>query len=226
VVDASRALQLAMLGRSDDARLKHEGAMRGFAELGLVLDIAEWAQSGRFIAEWAGDLPTAIGQLEESCRVLEQMQDQGFYPTNAAMLARVEIESGYVEAAEAWIHKASATANPDDLASQVEIRGVSALIAASQGDLETAERLAREELDLVGGTVDQWIYEIEAWHDLATVRRARGSVDDAVDALEKSKALCLLKENLAAAAQLDREIAQLTEVERAPRARKKHPNKP
>jgi class 3 adenylate cyclase/tetratricopeptide (TPR) repeat protein len=224
VVDASRALHLAMLGRSEDARLKHEGAIRGFAELGMVLDIAEWAQSGRFIAEWADDLPTAIGRLEESCRMLEQMQERSYYPTNAAMLARVKLKSGDLEAAQAWIHKASAAASTDDLASQVEIRGVSALIASSHGKLETAVRLAREAIELER-SADMWV-QVEAWHDLATVQRARGHVSDARDALQHARSFYVQKENVAAAAQLDREIANLTEVGPAPRARKKHPNKP
>ena len=208
IVNAARALQLAMLGRHEDARQTFEDAMRMLAELGMTYTVAEWAQAGRFIAEWADDVPTAIARLEDSCAVLQRLGERSYYPTSAAMLARMTLVSGDVAGAERGSSGPLAPWATDDLASKLEILGVGALIAMKHGDLATAEKLAAEAIGSAGGT-DIWTVKPMAMLDLATVRAAAGRLDEAVEVLLQARALFLKKENVAAAAQIDRRLALL-----------------
>ncbi len=82
-------------------------------------------------------------------------------------------------------------AAPEDLATQVLWRGVSAKLLARQGNLEDAERVAREAVELIR-RADDPIDQAYALMDLGEVLRMAGKHDEA--ALAAAQALRLYEQ--------------------------------
>jgi class 3 adenylate cyclase/tetratricopeptide (TPR) repeat protein len=140
----TRAVLEAMAGRFEDARrLLVEMVIWG-EELGQGMTRAHLGEFTWYVETRAGDRHAAEQALRDSCRQLEQMGERGWYSTTAGELGHVLCELGCYDEAEEWAHKGLELGAEDDIITQMYWRQVMAKVHAHRGELEEAERLARE----------------------------------------------------------------------------------
>ena len=145
--------------------------------------------------------------LREALGLLESKGEKGFFSTLVGSLAEALYRQGRLKEAEEATRAGEQTASTDDFASQVGWRGVRAEVLAVRGELDRAERLAREGVAIAepGDYID---LRGDMWMDLAEVLTVRGSTD-ARDALEQALALYERKGNLVSAARARGRLAEL-----------------
>jgi tetratricopeptide (TPR) repeat protein len=191
----------ALAGRPGGVR-ELEQARAIYRDLGLTL---RWA--GTAIADGIGNL--AIGEpdraeavLRESLDVLEQLGEKGYLSTIAYLLADALLAQGRYDEAEELTRLSEATTAPDDLASLVGWRRTRALELAERGDLNEAERLVREAVELASRS-DSPMQSGEVAFALATVLERMGRADEAAVEARRSADLYTRKgmESSAARAQ-------------------------
>lgn len=123
----------------------------------------------------------------------------------AAMLARVFLRQGRYEKAEEMTRVCEQLAAPPMLDVQLKWRTIRAVLVAHQGDLETAERLAREAIGLAESS-DQLDPQAEASVDLAEILRMAQRRAEAVQALERALRLYQRKGNQTGVKMVQREL--------------------
>jgi ATP/maltotriose-dependent transcriptional regulator MalT len=164
-------------------------ARNRFKELGLEVTWAGSSVGIAFIERYAGGDPAAAEPvLREGCEALERMGERSFLSTNAAMLAQTLCDLGRHEEAESWTRLSEEAAASDDQASQVLWRSARAKIVARRGELDEAERLAREAVALAT-TGDAIPWTGEALLNLSEVLRFAGKNERARVCLEGARAL-------------------------------------
>ena len=176
--DVERSVLEAMRG---DVVLARELLAEGTAaleELGLKLWAANTAQEAFLVEHVAGEPGAAIETLRASVEALEQMGERGFLSTVAGFLAHALIAVGEDEEAERFSRISEQAAAPDDVPSHVIWRTARAKLLARRGEHEAAELVAREAVELVGGT-DLLNQQGDALLDLADVLALGGRVDEA-----------------------------------------------
>ncbi|HWO70368.1 MAG TPA: AAA family ATPase, partial [Actinomycetota bacterium] len=190
-----------MAGRFDEARRLLDDALARAREQG-----AEWKAVAISIG-YASTLLLAddVEGAERHARwALDRLQDMGersLLSSAAALLAEILYRSGRLDEAMLMTTVSEAASAPDDVASQVGWRSARAKVLAATGDLEAAERLAREAVAR-GEPTDYLNMRGEAHADLATVLRAAGKAEEADRALEAALELFRRKGNEAAARRL------------------------
>jgi ATP/maltotriose-dependent transcriptional regulator MalT len=112
----------------------------------------------------------------------------------AGMLARVLLLKGRYEEAEELTRSCERTAASDQLDIQVKWRSIRAVVLARRGELEEAERLARDAVYWVDKT-DQLDSRAEARVDLAEVLQLGGRRAEAARELERAIKLYQQKGN-------------------------------
>ena len=120
--------------------------------------------------------------LRADTDALRDRGERNAYCSLMAMLAEALFEQGrYDEAYEATV-ASEKTAGAGDREAQGAFRSARAKVLARRGELEEAERLAREAIDIVedNGELDN---NAHAWFDLADVLHLAGREDEAADAL-------------------------------------------
>jgi tetratricopeptide (TPR) repeat protein len=115
---------------------------------------------------------------------------------------------GRLDGAEESARKGREASPPDDWASQITWREARALVEAQRGNLEEAERLAREAVALTED-VDYLPQMADAWEDLGFVLRLAGRKEEAADALRESLSLREAKGDVVRAARVREELANL-----------------
>jgi class 3 adenylate cyclase/tetratricopeptide (TPR) repeat protein len=163
----------AMRGRFDVARDLYEQCRKVGEEFGLGPVLAALPNYSGPIELLAGDLGAAERELRAGCEALESLGETSTLSTSAALLARTLELQGQLDEAERFTILSEQTASADDLASQTTWRGVRARVLARHGDLEQAERLAREGA-CVAARTDFLVWRGEALLDLAEVLRLSG----------------------------------------------------
>jgi ATP/maltotriose-dependent transcriptional regulator MalT len=116
------------------------------------------------------------------------------------VLAQAVYNDGHYEQAEQLAHEAAQAARPNDVHTQIIWRGVVAKVLARRGELEAAERLAREAV-AYAETSDFLHSHTDALMDLAEVLSLRGRSEEAAMALQDAIQLFDHKGNVIAAAQ-------------------------
>jgi class 3 adenylate cyclase len=150
----------ANLGHFEEAR-NLVAAGRGIEEeLGLMIEYWAGSQLAAHVADMAGDLDRAAGELREGCEHLEELGETAFLSTNAGALALIESRRGNPGEADRWLHVAERTAAPGDIASQVWIELARGALRAPDGD-DAAAPYLRESLRLIDET-DSPIWRAEA----------------------------------------------------------------
>jgi class 3 adenylate cyclase/transposase InsO family protein/tetratricopeptide (TPR) repeat protein len=191
----------AMRGRFGTARDLIARAKALAEELGLELTLARIALQAGPLELLAGDAAAAERELRPAYEALERMQDWGHLSSIAPRLAEAVALQGRDEEALALTERVESMTVPEDVDAQVSWRRVRAKVLARRGEVEEAERLAREATSLAART-DYIDLHAHALADLAEVLRLVGRPEESPSALEEAIRLYEEKGNVAAAGNL------------------------
>jgi ATP/maltotriose-dependent transcriptional regulator MalT len=154
-VSRGRAVLLAMRGDFDAARAEQDRCVEFFRDIGLPIEAAEAAQSGSEILAWAGDKAAAADLLARASDELASLKEVGLRSTHRGMLARLLVELGRLDEAEAEAIACREMSQPDDRSTEILWRSALALIHSQRGELREADQLSLEAVRLVGDS-DFW----------------------------------------------------------------------
>jgi tetratricopeptide (TPR) repeat protein len=168
----------AIEGSVEEAR-RHVGLAIQIAEaLGTRVMVAVYQTFLGDVEMAAGDATAAERAYRRQYKILEETGHEGFKSTAAATLAGVLCTLGRFDEADGYAAIARNVAAENDLASQVFGRSAQALVHASRGELEDAEVLAREAVQMVEEA--EWPgAQGDVRMDLARVLRMAGKSIDA-----------------------------------------------
>jgi len=204
-----KADALAMLGRFDEARsilgdLRVELEERG-AGVPLALTLAH---SGAGIESLAGNYEAAVELAQEGCRLFEEMGEKSWLSTALGFLAQALYELDRLEDAEQRAEQAAELAASDDAITQMLGRQDKAQVLARRGEVEEAERLAREAI-AIGEETDLLSPQGDALADLAEVLSIAGRPEEAARSFEEALERYERKGNLALAARTRERLESL-----------------
>ncbi len=203
------ALPWAMRGEVGTARSLLMRSRATYSDLGMSVDEAllgiERAETERL----AGDDAAAERELRSSYAVLDRLGERWVLPTVAVELARVLDARGEVDEARRFVALAEEGAPEDDIVTVLLVRRAEARLLAGAGELDEAERRAREAVDLA--TTTSWLNDrAGALVDLGEVLVAGGRTDEAARCLDQAVALYDAKENLVEAERGRRRLAEVS----------------
>jgi class 3 adenylate cyclase/tetratricopeptide (TPR) repeat protein len=187
----SRAHMHAMQGEFDSAREEYRRARKLLEELGATFVATLGSIVSGPIEMLAGDPVAAESELRQDYATLERLGDHNYISTVAGYLAEALYRQERFEDSGNYAKISAEVAAPEDLATQVLWRSVSAKLLARQGNLEDAERVAREAVELIR-RADDPIDQAYALMDLGEVLRMAGKHDEA--ALAAAQALRLYEQ--------------------------------
>jgi class 3 adenylate cyclase len=207
----SRLLTSCLRGRARfEAMQTHFATARGLLaeartiseEHGLdVLVATHQRPTSGWVELLAGDVIAAERELRVGCEFLERIGELGYLSSAAPLLADALLAQGRdseaLEVTNRW--PAERLTVPEDIDAQVGWRRVRAKALARLGDLDEAERLAREAVALASRT-DFAEARSLATADLAEVLRRAGRRAEAEEALEQAIRLFEQKGDIASAA--------------------------
>jgi class 3 adenylate cyclase/tetratricopeptide (TPR) repeat protein len=187
----------AMEGDFAQARelIARAGHMRDELGANVIVPLTS-LQSSR-VETLAEDLPAAERDLRRDFEKLSAIGDRYLRPTVAALLARAVCQQGRYDEASELQRTAEELADDDDVETQAVLRSVRARLLAHQGDLATAERVAREAVEIL-----QTIEAPDMHGDsLVTLAEVLAPIrpEDARAALLEARELYVLKGNLVSA---------------------------
>jgi tetratricopeptide (TPR) repeat protein len=185
---AMRGQLEAMRGNLDGARRLVAKSRERATELGQHLWAAGASMNEAEIELNAGDPERAAEVALEGISELDRLGESGWLSTVAGHAAEALYRLG--RDAEAWqlTRKAEEAGAADDVITQMLIRQVRAKLLARRGELEEAEGLAREALEL-GRPTDAPEVKANSLRDLAIVLSAAEKRDEALEALDEARAL-------------------------------------
>jgi predicted ATPase/class 3 adenylate cyclase len=181
-----------------------------FDELGVTLNSAV-SHHEAIVEMLAGDYGAAEESLRSGYGVLEQMGEKALLSTTAAFLAQAIVAQGRDDEAEGFTELSEKLAARADLLTQVVWRTARAKILARRGNLEAAERLARDAVMLAEHT-DFLNIRGEALVDLAQILQEAGRLGEASTALSDGLRLYEQKGNVVAARKIRSDLAVLLQV--------------
>jgi class 3 adenylate cyclase len=163
---------LAMQGRTEEGRRLMALGREVFEDVGLTFRLAQSAYLGRI--ELFVDAPElAEKELRRGYEVLKRMGELSYYfPLIAALLAHSIIVQGRALEAVPLTEEAKVGTTAGDRLAQILWRSARAKALGALGQLEAAEVLAREAVDLAEDTDFLWD-RAEALMDLSSVLRVR-----------------------------------------------------
>jgi class 3 adenylate cyclase/tetratricopeptide (TPR) repeat protein len=207
----TRGRLAAMQGRFDAARAALSQASALALDHGLeVLHAARIATSSGVVALLAGDAAAADRELRPACATLEEVGELGYLASAVPLLVEALLEQGLDQEAlrltEQW--RPERITVPEDVDAQVGWRRVRAKVVARRGDVEDAERLAREATSLAART-DYIDLRADASADLAEVLRLAGRPRESAAASEEAIRLHEQKGNVVASRRLRNLLADL-----------------
>jgi class 3 adenylate cyclase/tetratricopeptide (TPR) repeat protein len=198
----TRAQLEAMQGRFDAARDLLAQAKALAEELGLEVTLAAGvALQAGYVELLAGDAAAAERELRPACEALERMGSWPHLATVAPMLANALFVQRRDEESLQLTVVAERVAPSEDADPQIGWRRVRAKVLARRGDVEAAERLAREATARAART-DYLDLRAQAIADLAEVLRLAGRAEESAAAVQEAIRLYEQKGNIAAAARL------------------------
>ena len=188
----------AMEGGFDEARRLYADSNALHEELGLNYLRAGRCLVGATIESLAGNMDAAVAELQRGYDALEQMGERGTRSTVAAFLAHGLAEQARFAEAETYALISEQTGALADIVTQAVWRSARALVAAAGNEDDTAERLAREAVELAEGT-DFLDLHARTALTLATVLRGRGGTGEAAALVEDASRTYERKGNRVAA---------------------------
>jgi ATP/maltotriose-dependent transcriptional regulator MalT len=150
----------------------------------------------------AGDPAAAEREVRADLEFLDRRGEKFFFSAMAGLLARAVREQGRDDEALVLTETAERAASEHDLVVQSVWRSVRAPILARAGQLDAAEVLAREALDLARKTGFP-ILEADVLFDLAVVHQLSGRQEDARSTLAQARAIHEAKADRTSLARLD-----------------------
>jgi tetratricopeptide (TPR) repeat protein len=203
-----RAPLEAMGGRFEDARA-HIAESRGrLRDLGLRQQVGVQELLGGYVELLAGDPVAAERHMRAARDSCITIGDRLFLSTVSLDLPRPVYEQGRNDEALSLVEAIDEVPAPDDREWQIKRRGIRARLLARKGELERAERLAREGVAVAAETDLLW-FHADAVIDLAEVLRLAGRTEEAAGAADEALALYERKGNVASAATTRRLVVQL-----------------
>jgi tetratricopeptide (TPR) repeat protein len=179
----------ALRGDSESARRLSRDAIRALEELEPGVNVAmSKGEYGGWIEDAAGDPAAAERVQREAYEALEALGESGFRSTLAGELAHWTYAQGRYDEADRFAQISKDAADDDDVASQTLWRGARSMVLARQGELDQAERLAREAVEIIGRT-DYVMTHAATLNDLAEVLRLAAKPDEAAAALREAVGL-------------------------------------
>lgn len=197
----------AMQGDFDAARDEYRRARAMLDELGWTFIAALGSIVSGPVEMLAGDPAAAEAELRRDYQTLDRLGDRNYISTVAGYLAEALYRQRRYDESGSFAAFSAEVAAPDDMATQVLWRTVSAKLLARQGKLDEALRLAREAVELIRGADDP-IDRADALLDLGEVLRAAGRHDDAALAGAEALSLYEQKGSRVAAATAERFLAE------------------
>jgi class 3 adenylate cyclase len=171
----------AMRGEFDKARALVAEGNAILDELGRMYSAAI-SHHGAFVEMLAGNPEAAEERLRRAYERLEEMGEKALLATTAAMLAQAIYAQDRPEEAARYSRASLDAAAGQDLAAVIIGKSAEAKILARAGRNEQAETLAREAVELAGGT-DFLGDRGDAFLDLAEVLQLNGKPHEAAAAL-------------------------------------------
>jgi class 3 adenylate cyclase/tetratricopeptide (TPR) repeat protein len=168
---------LAMTGEIAAGRHLVREAMPVALELGLV-PLGMVGMAGGHVELLAGAPEAAVELLMIPWERYGELGETGFRATTGTMLAEALLLAGRDAEAEAVLDEVETFAATDDFDPQARGRWVRALILSRRGELDEAERFAREAVAIVSVT-DYLEVTADAYGALAQVLEATGRMDEA-----------------------------------------------
>jgi tetratricopeptide (TPR) repeat protein len=193
-----RARFEAMRGDVETARDLIAQAKDLAAELGLEVTLARMAMNAGAIEILAGDPAAAERELRPAYDALKRMENWGFLASVVPRFVDALLVQGRDDEALNATEVIEGRIAPEDVDGQVGWRRVRARLLAHRGDVEQAERLAREAVAMAERT-DYLELTAEAHAALAEVLHAAGNNEHARLALERAIRLYEQKGNVVAA---------------------------
>jgi len=178
----------AMNGEFDHAWSLCRQGRAMLRSLGDGVAAAQTAVDLARVALLSGDLAAAEAEVRADQAFLSASGEAYILSSVSGVLARLVRAQGRDDEALQFTRDAEAAAASDDVDAQVQWRAVRAPIVARQGDLVTAEALAREAVRLAADT-DAPLLRAEAQADLADVLALAGRRDDAGQAYAEAATL-------------------------------------
>jgi class 3 adenylate cyclase/tetratricopeptide (TPR) repeat protein len=182
----------ARRGRFAEARALLAEGMAIVEELGLRFSLSLFLLTGGEIEAWAGEPVAAERLLRDSYELCKRLGDKRYIEV-ATNLAEVLHLQGGDEEALRFTEEVEALADPD-IPEQFLWRKARAKVLAARGEVEEAERLAREAVALAERT-DHLEAHADALMTLAEVLRRAGRADEATPALRDALDLSRQKGN-------------------------------
>jgi class 3 adenylate cyclase/tetratricopeptide (TPR) repeat protein len=199
---------LAMRGEFERAR---EWCREGRATMLEIGERTHAAASSMFhghVELIADDPIEAERVLREGIAELEAMGERTYLSTVFFNQAEVLYAQGKLDEADAATRRSEENTAPDDVLSLAGWRWIRARVLADRRQLEEAEALAREAVEIIDRT-DYLVSRGEAREALAHVLTRAGRVGEAVEALRDAQALHEEKGNLVSTARVRQSISEL-----------------
>jgi class 3 adenylate cyclase/tetratricopeptide (TPR) repeat protein len=185
----------AMSGDFATARSFYGEAWSTFDEIGATLYGARTSLASAVVELLAGDLGAAERELRRDYETLDRMGERYLRPTVAANLALVLCLDGRLEEAAKFARIAEEVSTEDDVETQALWRSAKAAILARMGDLDAAEAIARDAVDLLRRT-DALVHTADALSVHANVLGAGGQASERAAALREAARLYGRKGNV------------------------------
>ena len=189
----------AMRGRFDQARALAARSTAIYEELGRPFALATWSQWPGSVELLAGDLQAAERIFRSGYDTLVSLGEKLNLSSIAVSLAETLYLQGREGEAEQLTLVSKEATSSDDVWAQVAWRAARSKILARRGELEEAERLAREAVELIAPT-DALNMRAHALGSLAQVVAAAGRTEEAAEHTDEAVRLYETKGNVAAAA--------------------------
>ncbi len=199
----------AMQGQFELARQEYRRARAMLQELGWTFHAALTSIDSGPIEMLAGDPVAAEAELRRDYETLDKLGDRNYIATVAAYLAEALYRQGRHEDAGAMASLSAEVAAPDDVATQVALRGVRGRLLAGSGRLDEAQTLCREAVEM-SRTEDDPADQAIALSALADVLRAAGRRAEAIETQVAALDLHEAKGDLVSAAAVRSWLAEVT----------------
>ena len=199
------ALLEAMGGRLSEARQHIEESRRLARDLGLIWQAGVQELLSGYVELLAEDPVAAERDMRAAREVFETIGEGWFLSTVAVDLPRAVYEQGRYDDATKLLEAIDEHPAPTDREWQVKRTGIPARLLARQGELEEAERLAREGVALAADS-EFVVLHADVLLDLAEVLRLAGHPEEADATTAEAIGLYERKGNVAAVARARREL--------------------
>jgi tetratricopeptide (TPR) repeat protein len=189
---------LAMSGRFEEARTHIAQSCERLYELGLKWQVGIQELLGGYVELLAEDPAAAERHMRTAKDSFVEIGDRWFLSTVDADLPRPVYQQGRYDEARSLVAAIDEVPAPADSEWQIKRRGIRARLLAREGEIENAERLAREAVATAAATELLW-FHADALIDLAEVLKLAGRREKAARAAGDALALYERKGNVASA---------------------------